>query len=173
MYKNNSILQNLSKNQKSGTNGVISDQFAFRPTGSTTAANHHASSLLTTNLYVSLFSLDFTKAFDSVRHDTLSQKLASLNIPDEIYNWLVTFLNGRSHVTRYAGRTSSIAYISGSQPVGRGQLVGRGPLPGGPRPRLGIENFLCESRVAIHEKVHILSSGVRASAIYLNDFSTY
>ena len=44
---------------------LISDQFAFRPTGSTTAAsisiNHHASSLLTTNPYVSLFSLDFTK----------------------------------------------------------------------------------------------------------------
>ena len=51
---------------------------------------------------------------DSVRHHTLSQKLASLNIPDEIYNWLVTFLNGHSHVTRYAGRTSSIAYINAS-----------------------------------------------------------
>ena len=24
--------------------------------------------------------------------------------------------------------------------------VGRGTLPGGPRPRLGIENFLCESQ---------------------------
>src|SRR6218665_1240896 len=45
---------------------------------------------------------------------TLSQKLAPLNIPDEIYNWLVTFLNGRSHVTRYAGRTFSIACINAS-----------------------------------------------------------
>src|SRR6218665_55246 len=105
---------------------LISDQFAFRPTGSTTAAiisiNHHTSSLLTTNPYVSLFSLDFTKAFDSVRHDTLSQKLASLNILDEIYNWLVTFVNGRSHVTRYAGRTSSIAYINAS--VVQGSVIG-------------------------------------------------
>src|SRR6218665_2839603 len=105
---------------------LISDQFPFRHTGSTTAAiisiNHHASSLQTINPYVSLFSLDFTKALDSVRHDTLSQKLASLNIPDEIYNWLVTFLNGRSHVTRYAGQTSSIAYINAS--VIQGSVIG-------------------------------------------------
>src|SRR6218665_1150600 len=105
---------------------LISDQFAFRPTDSTTSAiisiNHHAPSLLTTNPYVSLFSLDFTKAFDSVRHDALSQKLASLNIPDEIYNWLVTFLNGRSHVTHYAGLASSIAYYNAS--VVQGSVIG-------------------------------------------------
>ena len=33
--------------------------------------------------------------------------------------------------------------------------------------------FLCESRVTIHEKVPSLSSGVRASATYLNDFWEY
>jgi len=30
--------------------------------------------------------------------------------------------------------------------------------------------FLCESHVTIHEKVPSLSSGVRASATYVNDF---
>src|SRR6218665_951016 len=75
-----------------------------------------------TNPCVSLFSLDLTKAFDCVRHHTLSQKLTSLNIPDEIYNCHVTFLNGRSHVTRYAGRTSSIAYINAS--VVQGSVIG-------------------------------------------------
>src|SRR6218665_4103994 len=34
-----------------------------------------------------------------------------MNIPDEIYNWLVTFLNGRSHVTRYAGRKHPVSPI--------------------------------------------------------------
>src|SRR6218665_3566671 len=38
------------------------------------------------------------------------------------YIWLVTFLNGRSHVTRYAGRTSSIAYINAS--VVQGSVIG-------------------------------------------------
>jgi len=56
-----------------------------------------------------------------------------------------------------------LPYFSGSQPVGRGPLVVREPLPGGPRQRLGIENFLCESCVTIHEKVPSLSSGARAS----------
>ena len=58
--------------------------------------------------------------------------------------------------------------------MGRGPLVGRGPLPGVPRPRMGIENFLgCESRVTIHENVPSLSSGVRASATHVNDFRAY
>jgi len=43
-------------------------------------------------------------------------------------------------------------------------------FPGGPWPWLGMENFFCESRVTIHEKVSSLSSGVRASATYANDF---
>jgi len=44
--------------------------------------------------------------------------------------------------------------------------VGRGPLPGGPRPRLGIETFfLCESCVTILEKVP--SSGLGASDTYV------
>src|SRR6218665_374479 len=34
-----------------------------------------------------------------------------MNIPDEICNWLVTFLNGRSHVTRYAGRKHPVSPI--------------------------------------------------------------
>src|SRR6218665_2976754 len=50
----------------------LSDQFAFRPTGSTTAALisiiQQSSSLLKHEPYVSLFSFDFSKAFDTVRH---------------------------------------------------------------------------------------------------------
>src|SRR6218665_1288674 len=43
--------------------------------------------------------------------------------------------------------------------------VGRGPLPGGPRPGLGIEEFFSrESRVIMHEKVSSLSSAVSAFA---------
>src|SRR5688572_6899576 len=46
---------------------LVSDQFAFRPTGSTSAAIisiiHHTQILLKTNEYVSIISLDFSKAF--------------------------------------------------------------------------------------------------------------
>jgi len=51
------------------------DQYAFRPTGSTTAAVismlHTISTLLQTNPFVIVISLDFSKAFDTVRHSTL------------------------------------------------------------------------------------------------------
>ena len=45
----------------------FNDQFAFRPTGSTTAAIIHLN-LLSTESYVIIISLDFAKAFDTVRH---------------------------------------------------------------------------------------------------------
>jgi|SRR6218665_588850 len=61
----------------------LSNQFAFHPTGSTTAAIvailHHASYLLLANPYVSHISLDFSKAFDSVRHSTFISKFSALD----------------------------------------------------------------------------------------------
>ena len=67
------------------------DQFAFRPTGSTTAAIiallHTVRSLLSTNAYVHVIAFDFSKAFDTVRHVTMMSKMASLELPDNSYNW--------------------------------------------------------------------------------------
>ena len=54
------------------------DQFAFRPTGSATAALINLISIITNLLRsgktVVLISLDFSKAFDRVKHQTLFQK---------------------------------------------------------------------------------------------------
>jgi len=38
-----------------------------------------------------VYALDFSKAFDSVRHFTLTEKLAMLDLPDHVYKWLVSF----------------------------------------------------------------------------------
>ena len=50
----------------------VADQFAFRPTGSTTIALiyilHHVTLLLETNEYVRCLLVDFSKAFDTVNH---------------------------------------------------------------------------------------------------------
>jgi len=79
------------------------DQFAFRPTGSTTAAIiallHTVRSLLSTNAYVHVIAFDFSKAFDTVRHETMMNKMASLELPDNIYNWLLDFFTCRHHCT--------------------------------------------------------------------------
>jgi len=59
------------------------DQFAFRPSDSTTAAIvvavlHTVRSMLAANDYVHIFFFDFSKAFDTVRHASL------LDGPDRI-----------------------------------------------------------------------------------------
>src|SRR6218665_2712281 len=91
--------------QSTSMKPLLMDQFAFRPTGSTIAALivilQHVNNLLKTNPYVSLTSLDFTKALDSVRHSFLVEKLATLELPDEAYNWLIDYLQDRKHATRY------------------------------------------------------------------------
>ena len=80
------------------------DQFAFRPTGSTTAAlialMQTITDLLTTNSFVCLTALDFSKAFDTVRHDTLLSKMVLLNILDVIYNRLADFFQDHEHCTK-------------------------------------------------------------------------
>ena len=85
---------------------VFGDQFAFRPTGSTTATViailHIVTTLLCNHPYVIVISLDFSQAFDTVRHATLLEKLAQLDIPDAVYNWLADYFTGHSHCTSTA-----------------------------------------------------------------------
>jgi len=47
--------------------------------------------MLSNNQFVRVFALDFSKAFDSIKHEPLLGKLSSLSIPDEIYNWIEHF----------------------------------------------------------------------------------
>ena len=75
------------------------DQYAFRPSGSTTAAFisliHKITNLLQKYPYVHVIALDFSKAFDTVRHSTLAAKCADLPLDDAVHNWLMEFLEGR------------------------------------------------------------------------------
>jgi len=68
----------------------FADQFAFRPTGSSTAAIisflNSVTKLLYNSPYVIVISLDSSKAFDGVWHSTLMQNVAVLDIPDNVYN---------------------------------------------------------------------------------------
>jgi hypothetical protein len=57
---------------------TIADQFAFRPTGSTTSAlvyfMHHVTKFLESNSYVRCLLIDFSKAFDIVDHAVIAKK---------------------------------------------------------------------------------------------------
>ena len=104
----------------------FSDQYAFRPTGSTTAAIvallHAICSMLSTNSYVRVFAIDFSKAFDSIRQHKLLGKMSSLHIPDQIFNWMQNFLSGRAHCTRFRDELSPVATIFAS--VVQGSSIG-------------------------------------------------
>ena len=102
----------------------FSDQFAFRPSGSTVAALiallHTIRSKLSTNEYVHIFTLDFSKAFDRVRHAEVMKKMAQLALPDQVYNWITDFFQGHSHCTKFDGQVSESSYISASVIQGSG-----------------------------------------------------
>ena len=104
----------------------FADQFAFRPSGSTTAAIISTldiiANLLTSNPHVHLIALDFSKAFDSIRHSTLLEKMAFLDMPDYIYNWLTDYFEGHLQCTRYSNSVSPLQEITAS--VIQGSAVG-------------------------------------------------
>ena len=78
------------------------------------------SSILKTEATVIIISLGFSKAFNTVKHSTLVQKLSRLDFPDNIYNWMVDFLLDRKHRTRYAGQVSVDVAINASVVQGSG-----------------------------------------------------
>ena len=104
----------------------FADQYAFRPTGSTSAALiallQTITDILATEPFVIVIALDFSKAFDSVKHDALLSKMALLNIPDPIYNWLVDFFTDRKHCIIFQGLTSEVLDITAS--IIQGSAIG-------------------------------------------------
>jgi hypothetical protein len=57
--------------------------------------------------YVLIIALDFSKAFDTVRHSSLIDKIAQLPIPDSVHNWLIHYLRDRTHCTKINGIVSN------------------------------------------------------------------
>jgi len=64
----------------------IDNQFAYRPTSSTTASLiamfAKVTELLKTNDYVFWLTFDYSKAFDTLSHISVATKLAKLDLPD-------------------------------------------------------------------------------------------
>ena len=72
-------------------------------------------------VYVHVLAFDFSKAFDTVRHASLMNKLAQLAIPDSVYNWVVDFFQDHApaHCTKYAG----IVYLQCSSYYSRQRVI--------------------------------------------------
>jgi hypothetical protein len=76
--------------------------------------------MLNTEPYVRVIALNFSKAFDTVRHVHLNSKLNKLNTPN---GWFASFFNERSHNTIIEFHTSSSNSINAS--VLQGSALGR------------------------------------------------
>jgi hypothetical protein len=97
---------------------AIADQYAFKPTGSTTCAlihfMHHATQMLEKNNYVRCLLIDFSKAFDVVKHEILLSKIKALNLPPAAFNWIISFLTGRTQACKIKGKISNLLTITRS-----------------------------------------------------------
>jgi hypothetical protein len=76
--------------------------------------------MLLSNPSVAVISLDFSQAFDTVRHSTLLEETTQLNLPNNVYNWLVDFFSGHTHCTLYRGEKSTLRSITASIIQGSG-----------------------------------------------------
>ena len=68
--------------------------------------------------FVRIFSIDFSKAFDSVSHNILCSKLKQVNINPYVINWLISFLDQRKQRVVVDGYRTK--YVS----VPQGTVVG-------------------------------------------------
>ena len=84
---------------------------------------HHVTRLLEDNRYVRCLLIDFSKAFDVVHHGILDSKLAKLNIPYFILNWISSFLTGRAQQVKHA------SHVSAPKPINLGIVQGSGVGP--------------------------------------------
>ena len=106
-------------------NEQMVDQFAFKPTGSTTAALVELLHLVHTmfdqgNDYVRCILIDFSKAFDVVNHEILLKELRTLGMNNSIFNWIADFLTGRSQAVKLGDIVSAFLMISRSIVQGSG-----------------------------------------------------
>ena len=84
--------------------------FAYKPTGSTTAAFNCCHASRNTNLescsYVLCVLVDYSKAFDTINHSILFSKLGKLSLSGNILGWIYNFLTGRKQAVVANGHVS-------------------------------------------------------------------
>ena len=67
--------------------------------------------MLQTNEYVAILPVDYSKAFDTVSHNSLMLKMCTIDLPDQIHNWVVNNFIQRGQITSHRGIMSSLAMI--------------------------------------------------------------
>ena len=98
--------------------GPLRQDQSFTLTGSTIGSLvhllHNVSEQLLIHPYVHVIALDFFKAFDSLRHISLTDTMNKFKLDDQPYNWACEFLEGRNHSTQFNHSMSTFTDINAS-----------------------------------------------------------
>jgi len=98
---NHVVTQNLLDNRQwAYRKGKLTEQLFIPRTGRWREAVER-------NLFVGILFVDFTKAFDTVSHNVLLQKLNNLGIRTDIWLWLKNYLTERRQFVRINGCDSN------------------------------------------------------------------
>ena len=107
-------------------NLLCKNQYGFRPGYSTSMAlidlTNKVVKAFEDNAYAAGFFLDLSKAFDTINHDILLDKLSYYGIRGTTYDWFASYLSNRSQCTKYESCLSDFKYITCGVP--QGSLLG-------------------------------------------------
>ncbi|MEL7308662.1 MAG: reverse transcriptase family protein, partial [Pseudomonadota bacterium] len=117
----NSVVEFLDRNDI-----INKSQHGFRQRRSTASAllsyANVLSSALDSGMCIDAAYFDFSKAFDSVRHDHLIQKLANIGIAGNLLSWIMNYLSDRSQVVKINSIISSEKQVTSG--VIQGSVLG-------------------------------------------------
>ena len=103
-------------------------QFAYRPRSSTTCALIYVHKIILDmmddeeSLGAALLSLDFSKAFDTISHNILLNKLVDKGFPDNFIIWMKSYLTGRTQRVCVDNTQSTSRNITSGVP--QGSIIG-------------------------------------------------
>ena len=136
-YRPISILPAISKViEKSATNQLVqyleennilsANQHAYRNRHSTVTCLaevvDYLYQLWDDKKYAAIISLDLSKAFDSISHQLLLNKLAKIGLSENAILWVKSYLSERSQVTKFKDFTSSEQKVTAGVP--QGSIIG-------------------------------------------------
>ena len=75
-------------------------------------------SLLDQKQYVALAKLDLSKAFDTINHQLLIKKLSKMGLNENSIKWITSYLQNRSHITKFQKYVSNEEYVKTGVPQG-------------------------------------------------------
>lgn len=97
-------------------------QFGFRPGYSTELAVHRLCqtiyNTMDSNIYQLSVFCDLSKAFDTISHSILAEKLSVYGIRGPALRWFVSYLSNRSHFTVFNNTNSSLKSSNSGIPQG-------------------------------------------------------